>query len=531
MTILQNFYKFNQFDNSCVWIQTIDTDGRVITLNNFAKELIEYNGDELIGNFLFWEKAFRTQETGLRILNIIRNTIQKGQNIKSKLSEITARSGKKKQLLWSMEICKNDQGEITGAIITGFDHSEFNNYKKDTPPSTERYRHIFKNAPIGFFRSLPEGRFLEVNKAFATMLGYENPKELIKLVSNIGDEIYINSDFRKKLVEDTLNTEKVKSFETIFKNRQGNNIDVRINLSSRYDEEIQNHILEGTVENITDRKVAENELNKNLAKYSTLFEKSPISVLEIDYSEVKKDLEKYAKKHSDLKLFLIRHPEALNQVRQKINVIDVNAATLDLFEIKDKKYFVDEYHLSTSQALTEDEYGSFEALINNFTSYEYETIFRTTLSGEKKAIVRWAAEPETKLPFSRVLVSMTDITEQRNEQEALRKSKNQLTSLFSSMDDLVFIIDKDGTYQFVAHTRPDLLISEAGQLEGNNIADFLEPEICSKYFKAFNVCLTENKTTCLDYPLIIKGKKYWFEAKVTPLTSDQVIGKRFKPIA
>jgi PAS domain S-box-containing protein len=37
------------------------------------------------------------------------------------------------------------------------------------------YRDMVRDAPLGIFRSSPEGRFLEANQALAEMLGYATP--------------------------------------------------------------------------------------------------------------------------------------------------------------------------------------------------------------------------------------------------------------------------------------------------------------------------------------------------------------------
>lgn len=52
--------------------------------------------------------------------------------------------------------------------------------------SEEKYRNIFNNAVEGFFRSTPDGRFIDVNPAFSKMIGYESPEELVSSISDIG---------------------------------------------------------------------------------------------------------------------------------------------------------------------------------------------------------------------------------------------------------------------------------------------------------------------------------------------------------
>ena len=48
---------------------------------------------------------------------------------------------------------------------------------------------VFENAPIGFFRSTPRGRFIFVNPALARIYGYDSPQDMIASVKNIGRQL------------------------------------------------------------------------------------------------------------------------------------------------------------------------------------------------------------------------------------------------------------------------------------------------------------------------------------------------------
>ena len=54
-------------------------------------------------------------------------------------------------------------------------------------------------------------------------------------------------------------------------------------------------------------------------------------------------------------------------------------------------------------------------------------------------------------------------------EDALRQSETELRALFSSMHDLVMVIDRDGVYRKIAPTNPELLVKPAGKLLGTNI--------------------------------------------------------------
>ncbi len=70
----------------------------------------------------------------------------------------------------------------------------------ETLKTTEaNYRSILENAPVGFFQSSLDGRFLTVNPYMAQILGYNSPEEMINSITDIGTDIYANPSVRQEL--------------------------------------------------------------------------------------------------------------------------------------------------------------------------------------------------------------------------------------------------------------------------------------------------------------------------------------------
>ena len=62
---------------------------------------------------------------------------------------------------------------------------ELEEYYQALRKKEKRYRNFYMNAVEGFYQSTPDGRFLNVNPAFARMIGYDSPQELISAISAI----------------------------------------------------------------------------------------------------------------------------------------------------------------------------------------------------------------------------------------------------------------------------------------------------------------------------------------------------------
>jgi len=120
----------------------------------------------------------------------------------------------------------------------------------------EKYRSIFENATVGIFRSTPDakGRLVTVNPAFSKILGYASPEEVIKELTNVSSQLYVNSDDRKRLQQLLKDKGMVRGFEAQFYRKNGAIIDVSETNHVIRDE--NNNILyyEGIIDDITEKK-------------------------------------------------------------------------------------------------------------------------------------------------------------------------------------------------------------------------------------------------------------------------------------
>uniref|UniRef100_UPI00286B204F PAS domain S-box protein n=1 Tax=Chamaesiphon sp. VAR_48_metabat_135_sub TaxID=2964699 RepID=UPI00286B204F len=116
-----------------------------------------------------------------------------------------------------------------------------------------------------------------------------------------------------------------------------------------------------------------------------------------------------------------------------------------------------------------------------------------------------------------------DISERQQAAAALQASEAELRSLFMGMDDLVFVVDRVGTYLKVPPTNPAKLMAPAESLLGKNIQDFFVPEQAAQFLGTIEQTLTTQQTQSCEYSLKIDNIEYWFNAKCSPLDDRSVI--------
>ena len=130
--------------------------------------------------------------------------------------------------------------------------------------SEDKYRSIFENAVEGIFQSTPEGRYLRVNPAHAQIHGYNSPEEFIRSISDIAQQIYVDPNRRTEFLRLLKEQGSVKNFESERYRKDGRKIGVSTNARAVYDESGNVLYYEGTLEDITPRKEAEEKLKETL---------------------------------------------------------------------------------------------------------------------------------------------------------------------------------------------------------------------------------------------------------------------------
>ena len=150
---------------------------------------------------------------------------------------------------------KDADGKIQEVVLVHEDITE-------RREAEEKYRTIFENAVEGIFQTTIEGRFLTANPAMARMLGYESPEELLETISNIGGQLYAEPERREEVYRIALRDGFVSGFEVEMLRKDGSHVWVSVNARAVYDARGGIAGYEGTVEDITERKRAEEALRQ-----------------------------------------------------------------------------------------------------------------------------------------------------------------------------------------------------------------------------------------------------------------------------
>ena len=132
---------------------------------------------------------------------------------------------------------------------------------REVSEAEAKYRSIIENALEGIFQTTPEGKYLSVNPALARMYGYDSPEELMKSVTDVQAQQYVNPEDRDRLKALYEEHGFVEGFETEVYKRDGDRVWISMNARAAKTEQGQPLSYEGTTQDITSRKKAESELH------------------------------------------------------------------------------------------------------------------------------------------------------------------------------------------------------------------------------------------------------------------------------
>ncbi len=185
-------------------------------------------------------------------------------------------------------------------------------------------------------------------------------------------------------------------------------------------------------DDVTKSKETEEALRQNENLFRTLFEQSPISLWEEDFSNVKNWIEEKKREGiSDLGIYLRDHPEDFRGCASMVKVIHINHATMVLFGAASSREFSEGMSVIFSAGSLDSLCEEIVALSRGDKVFEKE-ISLYTLQGEKKTVImKVMVMPGYEQTLSRIFVSVIDITQRKNMEEALREANNKLNMLSS----------------------------------------------------------------------------------------------------
>ena len=132
----------------------------------------------------------------------------------------------------------------------------------------ENYYGIFDHLVEGIFRTTPDGHYLLANIALVRIYGYKSPVELMASIKDIAVRLYVEHGRREEFVRFMQESDTLSGFESKIYRKDGTIIWIAENCRAVRDAQGKLLYYEGTVEDITERKRAEEQIRRATAELS-----------------------------------------------------------------------------------------------------------------------------------------------------------------------------------------------------------------------------------------------------------------------
>jgi PAS domain S-box-containing protein len=351
--------------------------------------------------------------------------------------------------------------------------------------SEANYRSIFENVVEGIFQTTVDGRYLSANPRLARIYGYDSPEELMQAVQNISRQLYVEFGRREAFVRQIRTTGEVNNFESQIYRKDGSVIWISENARAVRNAAGEVLYYEGTVQDITDRKLAEAALLDSEALYHSLVECLPQNIF-------RKDLEgRFTFVNRLFCQTLGRPPEAI-----------LGRTDFDFFP----KHLAEKYQADDRRVVqTLEGEDTIEEHVRPDGAKIYVHVLKTPLYDAQGSVIG-------------VQGIFWDVTERRRIEESLAYERDLLQALLDNLPDAIYF--KDEQSRFVRCSRAMIQrfgLKDQAEIVGHTDFDFFGEEHARLAFQ------DEQRIIRTGQPIIgFTEKETWPDGRVTWVLSSKL---------
>ena len=243
------------FDEAPVAYHELDLNHRITRVNATELSMLGYRLDEMVGrpvtDFIIGDNSGAPLQPA------------PGDQRHESFERIFRRKdGRRVPVLMRQRTMTDSRGGVCGTRATLQDISALKRKELELRDAEEKYRSIFENAIEGIFQTTPEGSYMSVNPALASIYGYDSPDELMSKITHIGKQLYVRPGRRAEFTAAMLERGSVTDFESQIYRRDGSIIWISERARCVRDQDGKLLYYEGTVEDITARRETDEAVKK-----------------------------------------------------------------------------------------------------------------------------------------------------------------------------------------------------------------------------------------------------------------------------
>ena len=232
-------------------IVALDSRGHIRIWNPAALNTFGWTEDEAIRRHHLFLESSELEETGVSLDSALQGEVISGLETRRPRKDGTLVD----IAIWTAPL-RDAAGGITGVMGVMADLTERRKAERAVREAEEKYRNIFDNAVEGIYQSSSEGETLTANRALARIFQYHSPDDLQAQMTDIS-KLYVQPGRRDEFIRLLEESEEVTGFESEAYKRDGSIIWISESARAVRDEFGTLLYYEGSIQEITERKEAE----------------------------------------------------------------------------------------------------------------------------------------------------------------------------------------------------------------------------------------------------------------------------------
>lgn len=145
----------------------------------------------------------------------------------------------------------------------------------------------------------------------------------------------------------------------------------------------------------------------------------------------------------------------------------------------------------------------------------------------KEGEIRWVNSSSTTLYEDNLPVGKTgfiiDITEKKRSEEKLEQQNERLNAILRALPDMIYIMDKEGTYLEFFAENVDMLLAPKDKLIGMNMREIFDEETTKLHLNKISECIRTKKMITYEYSVKVKEALTHYEVRLILLSDDKVL--------
>ena len=375
--------------------------------------------------------------------------------------------GEKRFIVVSNHALKNENGKTVKVYGANQDITERKQAEEALKKSEEKYRKIFDNIQDVFYQTDINGQIIEISPAIKRYSGFSREELIGQQVENV----YLNPEDRPKMLKLILDNGEISDYELKLKNINGELVYASVNAHFLFDSNNQPIGIEGSLRDITQRKITEKALEESEGRFRTIFENTGAATI----------------------------------IFNKEGIITLaNKEMTKLFEYSSEE-------IENKKKWTEFVYPDDLSKMINYHNKREKNPASAPNSYETRFVDRHGMVHDTKITVDKIpdtddyVTSVLDITDLKNAYRELESSENRFRSLFENNPVPYQSLDLDGKYIDLNEQLSELLGYSREEILGKSFSDFWTSETIDEFPQKFEYLKDHGWANNVEINLVCKN--------------------------